>query len=341
MAWCDPAWQAGREWIADNAGSPWSRKGSWDMRAYALDEFGKPGSVREFETPVPEEGEVLVRVRAAGVNAFDVAVVNGYAKDYMEHRFPLIPGLDGAGEVAALGAGVDAFRVGDAVFGIAQKGYQGAGTFAELQTFPAAGLAAKPSSLDYAGAATFGTAALTALSAVEAIDPRKHQVVVVIGATGGVGSFATQLLAEQRVLAVARGEYADYALSLGASETIDYTTGELAEQVRRRASEGVAAVIDLSGNKDVVSSLLDLVGPGGVVVSAAGGVDDAALEARGLQGGSVNRAGLDRLSDLARLFEEKLLVLPAIRVYPLEQAADALAEQAGRHVKGKLVLTID
>ena len=100
-------------------------------------------------------------------------------------------------------------------------------------------------------------------------------------------------------------------------------------------------MIDLSGNKDVVSGLLDLVGPGGFVVSAAGGVDDAALEARGLQGGSVNRAGLDRLSDLARLFEEKQLVLPAIRTYPLQEAADALAEQAGRHVKGKLVLTVD
>jgi NADPH:quinone reductase-like Zn-dependent oxidoreductase len=313
------------------------------MRAYAIDEFGKPGSARDLETPQPGEGEVLVRIRAAGVNAFDVAVVSGWARDYMEHRFPLIPGLDGTGEVAALGAGVDGLNTGDAVYGIAQKGYQGAGTFAELQTFPVAGLTAKPSSLDYAGAATFGTAALTAVSAVETIDARENQVVVVIGATGGVGSFATQLLVNRgaRVLAVTRGEYADYALSLGASEAIDYTTEDLVEQVRTRAWEGVAAVIDLSGSKDVVSTLLELVTPGGFVVSTAGGADDAALEARGLQGGSVNRAGLDRLSDLARLFEEKQLVLPAIRTYPLEQAADALAEQAGRHVKGKLVLTVD
>jgi NADPH:quinone reductase-like Zn-dependent oxidoreductase len=312
------------------------------MRAYAIDEFGKPGSVRELETPQPEEGEVLVRIRAAGVNAFDVAVVDGFAKDFMEHRFPLIPGLDGSGDVAALGAGVDGVNVGDAVFGIAQKGYQGAGTFAEFQTFPAAGVTAQPSSLEYLGAATFGTAALTAVTAVEAIDARENQVVVVIGATGGVGSFATQLLANRgaRALAVTRGEYADYALSLGASEAIDYTTGDLAGQVRARASQGVDSIIDLSGNKDVVSSLLDLVRAEGFVVSAAGGVDDAVLEGRGLQGGSVNRAGLDRLADLARLLEEKQLVLPAIRTYPLEQAAEALAEQASRHVKGKLVLTV-
>jgi NADPH:quinone reductase-like Zn-dependent oxidoreductase len=313
------------------------------MRAYAIDEFGKPGSIREVETPTPGEGEVLIRVRAAGVNAFDVAVVNGFAKDYMEHRFPLIPGLDGSGEVSALGAGVEGVSIGDEVYGIAQKGYMGAGTFAEFQTFPAAGLTPKPSSIDHVGAAALPTAALTAVSAVETVDPHEGQAVLVIGATGGVGSYATQLLANRgvRVLAVARSEYADYAMSLGATETLDYTSGDLPQQVRTRAAEGIDAVIDLSGNKEVVNSLLDVVRAGGFAVSAAGGVDDAVLEARGLRGGSVNRAGLDRLPDLTRLLEEKQLVLPATRTYPLDQAADALAEQASRHVKGKLVVTID
>jgi NADPH:quinone reductase len=313
------------------------------MRAFAIDEFGKPGSVREVETPKPQEGEVLLRVRAAGVNAFDVAVVNGFVKDYMEHRFPLIPGLDGSGEVASLGAGVDTFTVGDEVFGIAQKPYQGAGTYAEFVTMPAAGVTAKLSFLDHVGAAALPTPALTAVAAVEAIDTREEHVVLVIGATGGVGSYATQLLANRgaRVLAVARGEYEDYARSLGASDVVDYTTGDLVEQVRSKAPNGLDAIIDLSGNAEAVAGLLELVRPAGHVVSPAGGADDSALEARGLQGGSVNRAGLDRLSELTRLLEEKQLVLPAIRTYPLEQAAEALAEQAGRHVKGKLVLTID
>ena len=300
------------------------------MRAFAIDEFGKPGGVREAETPKPGKGEVLLRVRAASVNAFDVAVVNGFAKDYMEHRFPLIPGLDGSGEVAALGAGVDGVVVGDEVYGIAQKPYQGAGTYAEFQTFPAAGVTAKPSSLDHVGAAALPTAALTALSAVEAVDPREGRAVLIIGATGGVGSYATQFAAKRgaRVLAVARGE------------SIDYTLGHLVEQVRARVADGLDAIIDLSGNADEVASLLDLVRSGGFVVSAAGGVDDAALEAHGLRGGSVNRAGLDRLPDLTRLVGDKQLVLPATRTYPLEEAAEALAEQASRHVKGKIVLTI-
>lgn len=312
------------------------------MRAFAIDEFGKTGGLREAETPKPGEGEVLLRVRAAGVNAFDVAVVNGFAKDYMEHRFPLIPGLDGSGQVAALGAGVDGVVVGDEVYGIAQKPYQGAGTYAEFQTFPAAGVTAKPSSLDHVGAAALPTAALTALSAVEAVDPREGRAVLIIGATGGVGSYATQFAAKRgaRVLAVTRGEYADYALGLGASESIDYTSRDLAEHVRTSVADGLDAIIDLSGDADAVANLLDLVRSGGFVVSPAGGVDDAALEAHGLRGGSVNRAGLDRLPNLTRLIGDKQLVLPAIRTYPLEEAAAALAEQASRHVKGKLVLTI-
>src|SRR3989442_15906014 len=153
------------------------------MRVYAIDEFGKPGSVREAETPKPGQGEVLLRVRAAGVNAFDVAVVNGFAKEYMEHRFPLIPGLDASGEVVALGAGVDALSVGEDVYGIAQKPYQGAGTYAEFQTFPAGGVTARPPSIDHVGAAALPTPALTALSAVEAVDPHEDQVVLIIGAT--------------------------------------------------------------------------------------------------------------------------------------------------------------
>lgn len=313
------------------------------MRAFVIDQFGKPGSLREeVETPKPGDGEVLLRVRAAGVNAFDVAVVNGFAKDYMEHRFPLIPGLDGSGEVAALGAGGTALSVGQDVYGIAQKPYQGAGTYAQFQTFPAEGVTPKPPSVDHISAAALPTPALTALSAVETVDPHEGQVVLIIGATGGVGSYATQLVANRgsRVLAVARGEYADYALSLGASDPIDYTSGDLADQVRTRASAGLDAIIDLSGDADAVGSLLDLVRSGGFVVSVAGGVDDGALEAHGLRGGSVNRAGLERLADLTRLVEEKQVVLPAIRSYPLEEAGAALAEQSSRHVKGKLVLTI-
>lgn len=85
------------------------------MRAFAVGAFGERGSVRELPTPQPGEGEVLVRLKAASLNAFDSAVVQGYAKDYMEHRFPLIPGTDASGVIEAVGSNVDGVAVGDEV----------------------------------------------------------------------------------------------------------------------------------------------------------------------------------------------------------------------------------
>src|SRR5207245_4619737 len=119
------------------------------MRAFGLDELGKPGSVRELAIPEAGAGEVLVRIRAASLNAFDCSVVAGRAKDYMEHHFPLVPGLDGAGTIEALGTDVAGFNAGDGVFGIAQKAFMGQGTLAEYDTFPADAIAHKPGSLTF------------------------------------------------------------------------------------------------------------------------------------------------------------------------------------------------
>jgi NADPH:quinone reductase-like Zn-dependent oxidoreductase/nitrite reductase/ring-hydroxylating ferredoxin subunit len=318
------------------------KSGGTLMRAYAIDEFGQKGSVRELETPEPGEGEVLLRVHAAGVNPFDSAVVNGYVKDYMDHRFPLIPGMDVSGTVEAIGPGVDGFAVGDEVYGIAQKPFQGAGSFAEYVTAPADSVAAKPASVDHRGAASLPLAALTALTAVEAVDPGEGKAILIVGATGGVGSFATQLAsrAGARVVAVARGKNADYARSLGASDVIDYTAGDLVDLVRTSVSDGLDAVIDLAGDAAVVTRLADLVHPGGRVVSAAGAADADALEQRGLRGGQVSRAGLDRLGELAGLIDSSRLRLSEIRTYALDQAGEALDEQGTSHVRGKLVIDV-
>ena len=197
------------------------------MRAFAISDFGEPGSVRELPVPDPKEGEVLVRLRAAGVNAVDPWVTTGAMKDMMEHRFPLIPGVEGSGVVEALGHGVEGYAVGDEVYGVAAKPFFGAGTFAEFVALPLGAIAPKPSSIDHVGAAALPHTALTAVVAVETIDPKEGQVLLVVGATGGVGSYLTQLAAQRgsRVVAVARGENAEYARELGASETIDYAGG--------------------------------------------------------------------------------------------------------------------
>ncbi|HEY8870023.1 MAG TPA: NADP-dependent oxidoreductase [Candidatus Limnocylindrales bacterium] len=186
------------------------------MRAYALDSFGQPGSIHELPKPEPAEGEALIRVRAAGINAFDTGVAMGRAKDYMENRFPLVPGGDAAGFVEALGPNTNGLAVGDEVFGAIDKPFIGEGALAEYVATPVRGLARKPSSVGFAEAAAIPTAGLTALSAIELAKPQPGQTVVILGATGGVGSYATQLAvaAGATVVAVTRGEFAGYAREL-------------------------------------------------------------------------------------------------------------------------------
>jgi NADPH2:quinone reductase len=311
------------------------------MRAYALDEFGKPGTVRDLPTPEPLEGQVLVRVHEAGLNAFDVAVINGSTKEYLEHRFPLIPGNDVSGVVEALGPGVTQPAVGSEVFGSQGKQFQGGGTVAEYVTAVAATIALKPQTLDHAEAAAIPTAGLTALNLVDRIGPKHDDLLLVLGATGGVGSYLVPLAVARgaRVIAVTRTEYADYARTLGATDVIDYTAGDPADQLRSSTPNGIDALVDLVGDADLVASLADQVTAEGWAVSCAGGVNDTLLEKFGLQGGQVHGGGLDRLLHLTN--ELRNLPKPAIRSYPLANAADALTEQATRHVRGKLVITVD
>jgi NADPH:quinone reductase-like Zn-dependent oxidoreductase len=313
-----------------------------EMRAYAIDEFGVPGSVRELPDPAPGEGAVLVRVVRASLNAMDAVVVNGFAKDWLEHRFPLVPGIDLSGVVEATGSSVEGVSQGDEVFGVVETPFFGAGSLAELTTTPVSAVAIKPRDIEHDVASTLPVAGLTALSAVDLIDPQDGQNVVVLGATGGVGSFVVQMAAARgaQVVADTRAENAQYASALGAAEAIDYTSGSVAEQVRARFVDGVDAMIDAAGGGVLTEELLDVVRRGGTATSVAGGITEGVLEPRGIAGGNTGRAPTHRLPELADLVTSGRLRAPEVRTRPLDGASDALAEQASRHVRGKLVLEL-
>ncbi len=148
------------------------------MRAFAIDEIGSAGAVRTVPIPTLGQGEVLVRVLAAGVNPFDLFVISGMAQQMMEYRFPLIPGVDAAGVIDQVGPGVERFSVGDEVFGLFGKMVAGEGTFADYVAIPAEGLIArKPPALDFTQAAALPTPGLAALQCVNAVAPeagRQH-----------------------------------------------------------------------------------------------------------------------------------------------------------------------
>jgi NADPH:quinone reductase-like Zn-dependent oxidoreductase len=314
------------------------------MRAYAIDRFGEPGTVRELPDPTPGDGEVVIRVHAASVNPMDAFVISGAAQSWKEHRLPLVPGLDAAGVVEQVGPGVTRLHRGDEVIAnVSDLPFYGAGTFAERVAAPAGSVALKPARLSFDEASTLPLAGLTALAAVEALEPLKDKVVVVIGATGAVGSFFVQLAAKRgaSVVALARPANADYARGLGAAEVVDHTADAVAT-IRASRPAGIDTIADFTGNQTLLGGVSTLLKAGGVIASTgARQLDAEAYAARGLTVVAANRLPLDRLADITRAVEVDGIRPPHIERHPLADAAAAVARVGQRHNRGKVVLTID
>jgi len=316
------------------------------MRGFALDDFGATGSVRDLPEPLLEEGDVRVRVRAAGVNPLDWAIATGAVhrrvKEAMQGRFPLVLGMDLSGTVERVGPGVRTVAVGDEVYGLPGKPFFGGGSFAELAVVSALTIAPKPASLPHRDAAAVPMAAMTALAAMDIALPGDGDTALIVRAAGGVGSFAVQMAAARgaRVIAVARGVNATYLRGLGAAEVIDYERADPVDEMRSRHPGGVDVLIDLLGARGGLERLLGAVRDGGRVACVTA-VPDALVAARGIAAQTiVADASSERLAEVARLLDEGTLRLPAIRSFPLERAAEALFECGRRHVRGKLVLTV-
>lgn len=311
------------------------------MRAFAIDQFGVPGSVHELPVPVPAEGQVRVRVEAASINPADVIMLAGAYKDFMEHRFPLIPGLDLGGIVDAVGPGVEGLQVGDPVFGVHGKMVVGAGSLAESVVALVGTLASRPAGIDAAFGAALSLAGVSALQVLDAAALQASDVVLLIGAAGGIGSIALQLAAAAgaRPIAVTRSVNHPYVRDLGASDAIDYETQDVFETVRAAHPEGIAAVFDMVGDKAANAHLAQLVRSGGHLVSMLNGADVETLAARGVTGVNVmTQATTNKLERLAAFVAAGTLRRPEIRTFGLEQAGGALTEIAGHHVRGKLVV---
>jgi NADPH:quinone reductase-like Zn-dependent oxidoreductase len=318
--------------------------GTATMRAFAIDEFGQPGTVRELPVPEPGEGEVLLRVKAAGVNATDLAVMAGWMTEYFQHNFPLVPGIDASGVVEKVGSGVEGFAEGDEVFGYARGPAFGRGTFAPFTVLDVGAMQRKPASLTHEQAAVIAHGALTATAAVDAAAIEPGHRVVILGATGGVGSYATQLATEAggAVIAVTRGEYADYAKGLGATDVIDYTTTEPAEAMRKSDPDGIDALIDLVGIPELSASMAALVRSGGRVVSIVAPPDVEGLAERGVAGVLTSRwATEDKFPAIASRIANGELKLPPIQMFAYDDLSTALGLQATRHVRGKLAVLVD
>jgi NADPH:quinone reductase-like Zn-dependent oxidoreductase len=317
------------------------------MRALLQERYGPPGEVlelREVEAPSPAEGQVLVRVRAASVNPADWHLIRG--EPLLIHlvaglRAPRDPrvGGDCAGVVEAVGRGVSTLAVGDEVFGTAL------GSFAELAVAKVDRLGRKPAHLSFEQAATIPVAGCTALQALRdhaRLEAGQH--VLVLGAAGGVGSFAVQIAKAQgaHVTGVCGTENVEFVRGLGADEVVDYTRDEPAG--------AYDVVLQIAGDRPL-GELRRLLTPRGTLVVVGGGVG----RSRG-GGGLLLRLAKAKLGSrkngkrmatfIAKIRTADLetvagLVTPHVeRVYPLAEVADALAVIEGGHVRGKLAIAV-
>ena len=280
---------------------------------------------------------LLVRVRASSVNPVDAFIAGGVLKGMVEHAFPVVLGRDYAGVVEQAGSAVTGYAVGDEVFGFPPHAGPEVrdGTWAELIVVSQdRSVARRPLSADVAAAGAAPLAAITALAAHDALDLGKGATVLVVGASGGVGSFAVQLAAAT-VVAPGLPEDHDYLRGLGAAEVLD-RDGDVAAQVRERYPDGVDALADFaSGSPDQLNAYAAVVRDGGRIASSAGAAGEG--PGRSNVGAAPTTENLERL---AGLLEDGTLSVPIQASYPLAQADQALKDLTGQHTQGKLAITL-
>lgn len=325
------------------------------MKALVQDEYGTSDVLRieDVDRPEPAAEEVLVRVVAASVNAADWHIMRGEPKvarlmdrGTFGRRRPSqrIRGRDFAGTIEALGPGVTGWQVGDAVFG------EDDATLAEYVVVPAATLVAKPEELSFLDAAALPLAAVTADLCLDRGGVEAGKRVLVIGASGGVGTFAVQLAVARgaTVTGVCSTRNVDLVASLGASKVVDYTKQDFA-----RAGERYDVVLDLVGNRPLRDLRRVLAKDGTLVLSGGGNPGDGAyLGPIGLmaKGGLFGRLlGFRVQIPLAQPDPERLAKLVAMVVrgdlravidctYPLARADAAMRHLETEHARGKIVV---
>ncbi len=322
------------------------------MRAIRFHELGGPEVLRYEEAPEPRPGpgEVLIRVRAAGVNYADTMFREG--RYFLRPEFPQIPGLEAAGEVVAVGEGVSGFAPGDRVMGPLEK----AGGYAEYAVAPARHLTRIPGSVSWVDAAAIPIAAVTADQVLHVAGRlAAGESVVVHAAAGGVGMLLVQMakLAGARVIATAStDEKRQLALSLGADMAIDYTQADWPQQVRAATGgRGADVICEMLGGDAFTAGWTCLAPWGRIVVfgMASGQMPSFNPIMLMPQNQSVTgyyvTSALER-SDLTQesykriwhaLSERKLRIIIG-ETAPLSAAADVHRRLQGRQTTGKLVL---
>jgi NADPH:quinone reductase-like Zn-dependent oxidoreductase len=302
------------------------------MKAVRFDHYG--GSdvlyVADVPTPVPGQGQVLVQVRAAGINPGEAKIRDGALHSRFPATFPSGEGSDLAGVVAQAGPGVAGWSAGDEVIGWTDN----RASHAEYVLVEAEHLVPKPEPVPWEVAGALFVAGVTAYAAVRAVDPKPGEVVVVSAAAGGVGSIAVQLarFAGATVIGLAGEANHDW---LRAHDVVPVTYGEGAADRIRQVAGRVDAFIDTFGGGYVDLALQLGVPPARIDTIA----NFAAAATLGVKAeGSAAGSSPQILADLADLAADGRLEVPIAASYPLDRVREAYDELAAGHTHGKIVL---
>ena len=304
------------------------------MKAVRFDEYGaiEVLEVRDVARPEPGDGQVLVAVRAAGINPSEAAIRAGVVREIFPATFPSGQGSDLAGVVEAVGAGVNGVAVGDEVIGFTND----RASQAEYALVEAANLTAKPAAVPWEVAGALFVAGVTGVATVRAVAPTAGRAVVIAGAGGGVGVFAVQLAVRTGacVIALASERHHAWLRERGA---VPVAYGDA---VRER--------IKVAAEETPVVAFIDLVGRGYVELALELGiakdridtiVDFPAVQKYGVKTeGGAAAASAATLAELAEAIAAGDLVVPIQRTYPLDEVRAAFTELEAGHIAGKIVL---
>jgi NADPH:quinone reductase-like Zn-dependent oxidoreductase len=309
------------------------------MKAARIHSYGDPTGVKISQAPRPEpgRGQVLVRVKAAGVNPLDWMVAEGKARSWLDHRLPLTLGWELSGTVETLGAEVERLKAGDEIFGMIDL--SGDGADAEFAVGDEKVFTLKPRRLDFVAAAAVPVGALTAHQAlVDAAELRAGQTVLIHAAAGGVGSMAVQLAKAlgARVIGTASGaEHLELIRKLGCDEAIDYKAARFEDRVR-----DVDVVLDPVSAESQRRSL-EVLKKGGILVALTEEPSQDLARQKGVRATMIGvRPDGRRLAEIGKIIDDGKLRPVVQAVFPLARAKEALELSRSRHAAGKIVLTI-
>ncbi|MGW5063005.1 NADP-dependent oxidoreductase [Streptomyces sp. NPDC004096] len=292
----------------------------------------------DLPTPRPGQGEVLLRTEATSLNGIDPKLVTGAMQDLVQVTHPFVPGVDVAGVVEAVGPGVTRFSVGDPVLAALGASSGGLAEYVVTQDTPR--LAPRPDGLDAIRGAALVTGAMTAATVLKAAAIEPHESVLVVGATGGVGSFTVQLArrAALTVYATGRAEDASLVRGWGADQVIGYQGNDLVEQVRQSTPEGVDVVLDLVQAGPALAVSAAAARPGGRLVSVLGG--PPAFDRDVTAAYVVTQFPPGLLEQVAEQVADDRLQVTIGAAYSFADARRALIDFTRRHVTGKYIVTL-